>query len=47
MPFPLAENKELSPFLKQTLHFSMNIDEDTLTITLKKEKREVNQHESN
>ena len=38
MPFPLSENEGLTPFLKQKLQFSMIIDDDTLTITPKKEK---------
>ncbi len=39
VPVPLSENEELAPFLKRELHFSMIVDGDTLTITLKKEKQ--------
>jgi hypothetical protein len=38
MPFPTSQNEELAPFLKRDLQFSMKIKEDTLDVTLKKEK---------
>ncbi len=38
VPVPLSENDGLRPFLKQELHFSKTVDDDTLTIYLRKEK---------
>ena len=38
MPFPTSQNEELAPFLKKDLQFSMKVEEDTLKVTLKKEK---------
>jgi hypothetical protein len=38
MLFPLARNEELIPFLKEQLQFGMNIIDDTLNITLKKNR---------
>jgi hypothetical protein len=38
MLFPLARNEELTPFLKEQLQFGMNIKDDTLNITLKKNR---------
>lgn len=40
MPFPTSQNKELAPFLKQNLQFNMKVKEDTINVTLKKEKTE-------
>jgi hypothetical protein len=36
MLFPLARNEELAPFLKEKMQFGMNIIDDTLNITLRK-----------
>ncbi len=44
MLFPLGQNDELAPFLKQELEFTMTVSEDRLHITLKKEKSSVKQH---
>jgi len=38
MPFPTSQNEELKPFLKKDLQFNMKVKEDTLNVTLKKEK---------
>ncbi|MFA5571501.1 MAG: hypothetical protein GX799_03460 [Crenarchaeota archaeon] len=38
MLFPLEQNDELTPFLKQELEFTMTVNEDILHITLKKRK---------
>ena len=46
MPFPLARNEELTPFLKEQLQFGMNIKDDTLNITLKKQKPRGNLREN-
>ena len=37
MPFPLARNEELEPFLKRQLKFKMNTQGDMLNVSLKKE----------
>ena len=41
MPFPTAQNEELKPFLKKDLQFKMKVEEDTLKVTLKKEKTDT------
>ena len=46
MLFPLARNEELTPFLKEQLQFGMNIKDDTLNITLKKQKPRGNLREN-
>lgn len=40
MPFPIAQNEELTPFLKKELQFSMSVDGDTLYVALTKPKEE-------
>ncbi len=41
MPFPIAQNEELKPFLKKELQFSMQVKDDTLYIALRKLKEET------
>ncbi len=38
LPFPIAQNEELKPFLKKELQFSMSVKDDTIFIALKKPK---------
>ncbi|MBT0160195.1 hypothetical protein G4O51_09445 [Candidatus Bathyarchaeota archaeon A05DMB-2] len=38
LPFPTRENEALKPFLKKELQFKMNVNNDTLNVTLKKQK---------
>jgi hypothetical protein len=48
MPFPIGQNENLKPFLKQELRFKMNIKGDTLYVELKKQKDKTEeQHEDN
>ncbi|MCW3994521.1 MAG: hypothetical protein NWE98_00020 [Candidatus Bathyarchaeota archaeon] len=38
LPFPVKENENLKPFLKKELQFKMNATNDTLNVTLTKQK---------
>jgi hypothetical protein len=38
LPFPIKQNEALEPFLKKELQFKMNVEDDTLHVTLKKQK---------
>ena len=47
MPFPTSQNEELTSFLNKDLQFNMKVKEDTLNVTLKKDKTEGTLDESN
>ena len=38
MPFPIKQNEELKPFLKEELQFKMNVKNDTFYVELKRPK---------
>ena len=45
IPVPLARNEELKPFLKKQLDFGMNVKDDDLGVSLKKQKDREDKHE--
>jgi hypothetical protein len=46
IPVPTSQNKQLTPFLKKDLQFSMSIKKDILNVTLKKEDSVENPDEN-
>jgi hypothetical protein len=41
LPFPIGQNEALKPFLEKELHFKMNAKDDTLNVTLKRQKEKM------
>jgi hypothetical protein len=45
IPVPLTRNEELKPFLKKQLEFGMNVKDDNLDVSLKKQEDLADKYE--